>query len=987
MRISGITAAIASMTVTSVLVFGAAQAEIIDAEFAKSVLTENAAGVPMKVGPDFTATVVPTIVNINLRDLPVVDPWQPGDPINTIPRLRGKPAIVDPQPVNPVLPGDPLVARQNEYSERGPGTFVTPLVNVEGLNNGSNPHDPNGEIGPDFFVQMINSAVGGGFGSSAIWHNKDGSVNTGPFTLHSLGGSGPCSTGRGDPIAFYDELADRWVLTEFSSSGNRMCFYVAQTNDPINGGWFAYDFAGVSFPDYPKYGAWSDAYYVGTNEASSALYAFERDQMLLGNPAQMVRFSITDPAAFPFAMIPPVDFDGLTPPPANEPGIFIRHFDDEAHDPGNNDPASDLLQIWEFDVDWANTGNSAITGPINVQISEFDSEQCGFSAFQCYPQPNTGTTLDPLREVVMNMPKYRNFGSHETIVGNLTTDVSGNDQGGVRWFELRRMGGGAWSVFQEGTYAPDIDDGAGAVEHRWMAASAMDESGNIAVGFNLSNDTNIFPSLTYDGRLESDPPGVLTAGETTIVDGTGSHTSSTRWGDYSSMSVDPSDGCTFWFTSNYGSSATSPTAATRIASFKFDSCGDPTFTLSGDPTDQQVCVMGDTPLAPVNLTIGSANGFTDPVSLSFNPALPAEITGNISPTMVTPPDSATANLTVLGTATAGDYMATVEGFSAAVGAKTIDINVAVATQAPPAPTLTAPADGALNILPRPTFSWTAAAQANEYLLEVATDSGFTNIILSQMAVGTNFMPNFDLPTSSTLYWRVTPANQCGNGSTSAVFSFTTIAAPGDCSPGSTPRIHFLDDMESGAPGWTSSSDVGPNTWTLTNTTSNSGSFSFNGQDIDSESDQRLVSPAIPVPAVAPALSLQFFTEQEIESDAPSNCWDGGILEISTDGGGIWNQIDNARLQTDPYDGEINDFSGGQNPLFGLDGWCGDPQPWTRSVVDLSGFEGETLNFRFRLGTDGSVGRDGGWSIDDVRVQSCVSGPIYDDSFESGLPPR
>ena len=222
--------------------------------------------------------------------------------------------------------------------------------------------------------------------------------------------------------------------------------------------------------------------------------------MLQGQPAGQQRFTISDPAAFGFAMIPPVDHDGLQMPPAGAPGIFIRHFDDEAHAPGNNDPAGDRLQLWELDIDWENEANSTLTGPIEIAIAEIDSEQCGFTAFECYPQPGTSIGLDPLREVVMNLPKYRNFGTHETIVGNLVTDVSGNDQGGVRWFELRRVSGGGWTLHQEGTFAPDITDGAGAVEHRWMAGSAVDESGNIAVGFNLSNDTNIFPSLTYAGR-------------------------------------------------------------------------------------------------------------------------------------------------------------------------------------------------------------------------------------------------------------------------------------------------------------------------------------------------------------------------------------------------------------------------------------------------------------------------------------------------------
>ena len=955
---------------------GTGHADVVERQFAKPETIRADDGATVVRGSSFTARVAPAAIDVDLRDLAVESKWQPGDPVRTIPRRRSAPQISAPRPVNKVKRGDPLLQRQRAYgSMRGPSGFTTPLVNLEGDRSGSNPHDPNGEVGPDFFVQAINAPGGTRY---TFYNKTDGSAAAGPFTLSDLASSGPCTGGLGDPIVLFDEMASRWVLTEFSSSGNRMCVYVAQTEDPISGGWYAYDFEAPSFPDYPKYGVWSDAYYVGTNEDSSTLYAFERDMMLQGLPAGQQRFTISDPAAFGFAMIPPVDHDGLLMPPAGAPGIFIRHFDDEAHAPGNNDPAADRLQLWELDIDWANEANSTLTGPIEIAIAEIDSEQCGFTAFECYPQPGTTIGLDPLREVVMNLPKYRNFGTHETIVGNLVTDVSGNDQGGVRWFELRRVSGGGWTLHQEGTFAPDITDGAGAVEHRWMAGSAVDESGNIAVGFNLSNDTNIFPSLTYAGREISDPLGVLTTPETTIVDGTASQTSSVRWGDYSSLSVDPVDGCTFWFTSNYGSTASAPTASTRFASFKFDSCGTPRFILNAMNTKQQVCTaQGTAALDDVAIEVGSINAFVNPVSLAFNPALPAGFSGAIDPDTVTPPGSSTASFDVDGGVAAGDFVLTIEGTATDADPRSIDVNVNVADSLPPASSLQDPADGTLSAPFRPVFSWTDANQALQYRLEVATDPDFNTVVIDETAPGTSFQPDFDLDSSTTFYWRVTPANQCGTAPDSDVFSFTTLAAPGDCSIGSTEVVYFSDDIEDGDNGWTHSADVGLDTWTRQTDDANSPVTAWQSDDIDSISDQRLESPAISLPDAANALTLQYFARRGLE-DGGAGCFDGALLEYSSDRGQTWNQVDAARLQTNPYTGPVDGGFG--NPLAGFPAWCG-VQDWTRTVVDLTGLEGLDLQFRYRLGTDSSLPADS-WRIDDVLVKSCEAELIFSDSFET-----
>jgi hypothetical protein len=220
-----------------------------------------------------------------------------------------------------------------------------------------------------------------------------------------------------------------------------------------------------------------------------------------------------------------------------------------------------VLEWWQFDVDWVNEQNTTIAQQPNIDVSEFDSDVCGLYQFSCFPQPGTSTTLDPLREVIMFRLQYRNsdrFG--EVLAGNMVVDVDGTDHGGLRWFELR-PDGGVWQLYQEGTFAPDDD-------HRWMAASATDQSGNFAIGYNVTSSTT-YPSLRYSGRLWDDPLGLLTQGDLSIHAGTASN-SSNRYGDYAAMSVDPADDCTFWFT---GMDNTQSFWRTQIASFRFETCG------------------------------------------------------------------------------------------------------------------------------------------------------------------------------------------------------------------------------------------------------------------------------------------------------------------------------------------------------------------------------------------------------------------------------
>jgi hypothetical protein len=616
-------------------------------------------------GAKASAPVKPEIINVDLRNLPLAAEWQPGDGIKEIPRRHTHPPrFDDPLGLAAEPQEDPLLALQ----EAVPIVMdaPSPTVSFAGQGfTGVNPPDTVGDVSPSHFIQAINHSSG----TSITIYNKTGGIVAGPTILDTLGAGGNCASGLGDPVVLYDHLADRWLLSEFSSAGNALCVYISQTNNPVAGGWFRYAFTAPTFPDYPKYGVWPDAYYVGTNESSPTVYAFDRNRMLAGLSATMQRFTAPDLPGFGFQIVTPADLDGPTPPPAGAPGIFMRHRDDESHPPAS--AGQDFLQLFEFHVDWTAPANSTFTGPVNIAVSEFDSNLCGLTSFSCVPQPSGANALDPLREVVMFRLQYRNFSSHQTLVGNLVTDVNGTDRHGIRWFELRKTGAN-WALQQEGTFSPDAT-------HRWMGSASMDSAGNIMVGYNVSS-SSVFPGLRYAGRLAGDPAGTLAQGETVLRNGTASNASN-RWGDYAAMTVDPGDNCTFWFTGQY-SPATS--WGTWIGAVKFPNCGTPTpdFSLACAPSTlsiQQGASGGST------CTVSSTGGFASAVSLACA-GLPAGASCGFSPNPATPPANGNTpsalTVSVAGSVAAGSYPFQAQGTS---GGNTRTVNMTLNVTSAPVP--------------------------------------------------------------------------------------------------------------------------------------------------------------------------------------------------------------------------------------------------------------------------------------------------------------
>jgi hypothetical protein len=396
------------------------------------------------------------------------------------------------------------------------------------------------------------------------------------------------------------------------------------------------------------------------------------------------------------------------------------------------------------------------------------------------------------------------------------------------------------------------------------------------------------------------------------------------------------------------------------------------FTLSTSPTTAVVCSPQD---ALFQVTVGQLQSFSEPVTLSVD-GLPAGATAGFDVNPVTPPGS--SQLTIGNTAAVapGNYAVTVVGTSSPSSfVHDTAVDVGIFNQGAGAVTLTAPANGAANQPQRPAFTWQAATQAASYALEVATDAGFSSPVLSVTGIaGTTYTPGTDLASNTQYFWRVLATNPCGAGAYSTTFTFATMALPGDCGLGTAPAVHFADDFEAGAGSWTHSGTG--DSWALSAARAHSGAQSFHANDPSTTSDQRLVSPAVVLPATGSALTLQFWNWQTMESSF-SGCWDGGVVEISTDGGATWTQLPTTVMLTDPYDGPVTGLSS-------LDGWCGDPQDWLNSVVNIDAYAGQTVRFRFRLGSDSSVSREG-WYIDDVKVQSCVpsESPLFGDGFESG----
>jgi hypothetical protein len=488
-----------------------------------------------------------------------------------------------------------------------PNVAWIPGLNILGQGTGftgstvnTNPSDPNLAVGPTQVVQFVND-------SFTVFNKSDGSVGYGPAhgnTLwNALGGSCPTSPNL-DEIVQYDQLANRWVmLMAVFTSPNYFCIAVSTTSDAVNGGWNLYSFEepGNSIcncrmqPDYPKLAVWPDGYYLTYNQGwngnfeGPAACVVDRNSMLKNAPATMQCFNSISAN---FGTMLPADVDGTTPPPSGSPEYFLNF------DYGNDQS----LDLWQFHVDWTNSANSTFTGPTNIPVAPF-TEACGetvtelqYTTGACVPQAGTTQGLDSYGDRLMYRLAYRNFSTHQSLVTNHTVATGNNgSQTGIRWYELQNTGSG-FGLYQQGTYAPDSS-------YRWMGSIAMDKVGDIAMGYSVSS-SSMSPDIGYTGRLPGDSLGQMESETDLLASGGiahGSRTNNYHWGDYSSISVDPSDDCTFWYTTEY-MPPTGTTWSTRIASFSFPSCTGQTFKFTVSEVGQGTVTSTD---GDINCTNGS----------------------------------------------------------------------------------------------------------------------------------------------------------------------------------------------------------------------------------------------------------------------------------------------------------------------------------------------------------------------------------------------
>jgi hypothetical protein len=646
--------------------------------------------------------------------------------------------IPDYYPAQEQTADDPMLQRIYQQLTNNTERAVTSNFNGLGFTS-VNPPDPTLCAGPNHVIQMINASSGAIF---KVFDKSGGQVVAQTF-LDAITGRG----GLGDPIALYDQFADRYVLTEFanaSENGNQegLIFAVSQTNNPA-GSWFVYFFGnGSIFPDYPKFSIWTDAIYATTNDftasyVGSTAYAFDKAKLYAGDATATVqKFSLGNTNKS-FSTCP-VLLQGTTTPPAGTGGLIAYMLDDTWT---TSTTDVDSIGLLEFDVNFTTPSSSTLSTRSSLNVAAYKSTVCTATRGQCVPMPGTTSRLEALQGRVMNQPVYRRFGAYEGIVINHTVDKSTAGISAVRWYELRKTTGN-WFVNQQSTYSPDDT-------HRWMASVCYDKFGNIGLAYNVSSGT-VNPGIRYTGRRECDPVNTMTYSEDVIIAGS-SRNGSTRYGDYNHLVADP-DGVTFWFTGEYNATTQ---WSTRIASFTLDEC---TPAACADPTG----------LASSSVTTSSATVGWAAVSGANNYDVDYKLsTATTWTNAATATTSTSVNISGLAAGTLYDWRVRANctaGSSNYVQAQFTTQSVATCNTPTGLSSSSITTSGA-------TVNWTAVSGANNYTVEYKTTAATTWTTAASAATTTSVNIT-GLAASTTYDWRVR-ANCTSGSSAFAQAQFTT----------------------------------------------------------------------------------------------------------------------------------------------------------------------------------------------------------------------
>ena len=538
--------------------------------------------------------------NGDVRTLPYRKPVQ-----------RERPELEGPEP-NPVFAPGTAATAPSAPEIGGPSAPAPPPLNVyEGLDRftwgAGSPPDTNGDVGPNNYIQTVNTSIG-------IYRKSDG-FQQAAFTFDTFMSQGNfgnlCDTNNfGDPVVLYDTFEDRWIISDFAfvldGGGNVLapayqCIAASKSGDPISGGWNFYSIqVSDNLNDYPKFGIWPDGLYMSANMFSfgagsvfknARVWAFNKAQMYAGSPTvKVVRFDV---GGGDFTLIPSNARLQTGTPPVGRPNLFISSW-----------LFTNALTVYKFHVDWNSISLSTFTGPdVPIAATAWPNAAVANAA-----QPGTATLLDVLQIRAMVQNQYTNLAGAESLwLPHTVRRANTTGLAAPRWYQVNVTGGTvALSLPQATTWDPD---GANVI-NRFMPSLALDRAGNMAMGYSTSNGT-VFPSIMYAGRLAADPVNTFSKTEQTFFNGTASQTGTTRWGDYSAMTLDP-DGCTFWYTSEYANPADQTFNhrwLTKFGSFRFAECtqvgagGTISGTVNTNP--------GGGPIAGATVELGARTTTTD----------------------------------------------------------------------------------------------------------------------------------------------------------------------------------------------------------------------------------------------------------------------------------------------------------------------------------------------------------------------------------------